>query len=50
MHVSVLPQEYNPRYKIPDELVRMKVKGTKLLEEDMIAPPEKERIICCHIL
>ena len=50
MHVSVLPQEYNPRYKIPEELKQMKEKGSKLLDEDMLAAPENERIICCHIL
>ena len=49
MHVSVLPQEYNPRYKVPEELRRMKAKGLKLLDEDLNPSPYHERIICCHI-
>jgi hypothetical protein len=49
MHVSVLPQEYNPRYKVPDELSRMRAKGVKLLDEDLNPSPYHERIICCHI-
>ena len=50
MHVAVLQQEYNPKYKIPEELSEMKGKGVKLLEDDMIPDSYHERIICCHIL
>ena len=50
MHVVFLPQEYNLKYKLTEELKRMKVKNQKLLDEDVNPDPRFERIICCHIL
>ena len=32
MHVAVLTQEYNPKYKVPDELKRLKLKTQKLFD------------------
>lgn len=49
MHASVLPQEYDPRYKKSYELQKMRGNKVKLLEEDINPSPNHERIICCHI-
>ena len=50
MHVAVLTQEYNPRYKVPEELRRLKGKAQKLFDEDVNPAPEYERMLCCHII
>ena len=49
MHASVLPDEYDERYKITEELKKMRAKSVKFLDEDLTPDPYHERIICCHM-
>lgn len=62
MHVSILHHgkitpfplplsiEYNPNYKVPDELKKLQHKRQKLFDEDIRPPKQYERLIMCHML